>query len=155
MSATRNSVWHWLTCLTLVGATPFSTAQTRVNWINVLMFKTWYKQLINIDSSLLACAKAGISLQHNHFICRSFQPSHLFLTELKGDINMVASYYCIVPYLQHCYASQCSTRLLKVLHKCCNMDVLGVLLIYPHSPLGAPSGSCVYISQTPCRRVTI
>ena len=30
---------------------------------------------------------------------------------------------------------QCSTKLLKVLHKGCNTKVLGVLLIYPHSPL--------------------
>ena len=28
---------------------------------------------------------------------------------------------------------QCSIRLLKVLHKGCNMDMLRVLLIYPHS----------------------
>ena len=37
-----------------------------------------------------------------------------------------------------CLASyeQCSTQLLKVIHKCCNTDVLGVLLIYPHSPSG-------------------
>ena len=38
-----------------------------------------------------------------------------------------------------CLASyeQCSTLLLQMLHKCCNTDVLGVLLIYPHSPSGA------------------
>ena len=37
-----------------------------------------------------------------------------------------------------CLASyeQCSTGLLKVLHKGCNMEVLWVLLIYPHSPSG-------------------
>ena len=36
--------------------------------------------------------------------------------------------------------------------KCYNMAVVdGVLLIYPHSPLGVahPRESCVYISQTP------
>ena len=53
---------------------------------------------------------------------------------------MVGSYH-VVPYLQHCYASlasykHCSTQLLKMLHKCCNMDILGVLLIYLHSPSG-------------------
>ena len=30
-----------------------------------------------------------------------------------------------------------STQLLKMLHKHCNTDMLGVLLIYPHSPSGA------------------
>ena len=38
---------------------------------------------------------------------------------------------CLGKYEQSC------TRPLKVLHKCCNTDVLGVLLIYPHSPSGA------------------
>ena len=44
---------------------------------------------------------------------------------------------------------------LEVLHKYYNTDVLGVLLIYPHSPSGAvrPRESCVYISQTPRGRV--
>ena len=36
LSATRNSVWHWLTSRTSVGTTPFSTAQIRLNWINTL-----------------------------------------------------------------------------------------------------------------------
>ena len=37
---------------------------------------------------------------------------------------------CLGKYEQSC------TRPLKVLHKCCNTDVLGVLLIYPHSASG-------------------
>ena len=45
---------------------------------------------------------------------------------------MVAS-YCVVPYLQRCYAA----LVMKMLHKCCNTDILGVLLIYLHSPSGA------------------
>ena len=32
---------------------------------------------------------------------------------------------------------QCSTQLLKMLHKRCNTDMLEVLLIYPHSSSGA------------------
>ena len=56
---------------------------------------------------------------------------------LKCNTDMVVSYH-VIPYLQTllCLASykQCSTQLLKVLHKRCNMDVLGFLLIYPHSP---------------------
>ena len=48
-----------------------------------------------------------------------------------------------------CLASyvQCSTWLLKVLHKCFNTDMLGVLLIYPHSPLGTQDRA--YISIKP------
>ena len=74
--------------------------------------------------------------------CLCFQPSHLFLTELlKGDTNIVASYYQVVSTLLTmllCLASyeQCNTQLLKVLHKCCNKDVFGVLLIYPYSQSG-------------------
>ena len=48
-----------------------------------------------------------------------------------------------------CLASyeQCSTRPLKVLHKCCNTDVLGVLLIYLHPPSCARDHA--YISVKP------
>ena len=76
---------------------------------------------------------------------------------------MVASYYRVVPYLQCCHAllptsnAALVTRPLKMLHKCCDTDVLRVLLIYVSAPsLGrcAPSRSCVYISQTPRYRVT-
>ena len=42
---------------------------------------------------------------------------------------------------------QCCTLLMKVLHKYCNMDMLGILLIYPHSTSGtARPWDCVYIS---------
>ena len=56
---------------------------------------------------------------------------------------------------------QCCTRLLKVLHICCNTDVLGVLLIYPYSPSDAAHPQelclelCIYNFQTPCCSVTI
>ena len=70
---------------------------------------------------------------------------------------MVASYH-IVPYLQHYYAllvyEQCTTRLLKMLHKRCNTDMLRVLLIYPHSPLGtARPWDRAYISVKPLAAV--
>ena len=73
---------------------------------------------------------------------------------------MVASYR-VVPYLQHCHAcmgsyAQCCTQLLKVLHKCCNTDVLGVLLIYrpTHSPSDAVRPrSRTYISVKPLATV--
>ena len=43
---------------------------------------------------------------------------------------------------------------MKVLHKCCNADVLRVLLIYPHSPLGtAGPRDHVYISVEPLAAV--
>ena len=55
-----------------------------------------------------------------------------------------------------CLASyeQCSARLLKVLHKGCNTDVLGILLIYPHSPSGAARPyDRAYISVKPLAAV--
>ena len=55
-----------------------------------------------------------------------------------------------------CLASyeQCSTRLLKMLHKRCNTDMLGVLLIYPQSPLGtARPWDRAYISVKPLAAV--
>ena len=52
---------------------------------------------------------------------------------------------------------QYRAQLLKALHKGCNTDLLVVLLIYI-SILSlrcfAPLRSCLYISQTPCCRVT-
>ena len=118
------------------------------------MFKPQYKQLINMDSSLLTCAKAGLLLQHNRLICvfscRIFSERwyrygsilfpHRFL--LLAMLLCIASYEQsqIVDFTSTCpliSMEQCSTQLLKVLHKCCNMDVLGVLLIFLHSPLGA------------------
>ena len=49
---------------------------------------------------------------------------------------------------------QCSTRLLRMLHKRCNTDMLGVLLIYPHSPSGsAHPRDCAYISVKPLAAV--
>ena len=41
-----------------------------------------------------------------------------------------------------------------MLHKCCNTDVLGVLLIYPHSPSGATHPrDRAYISVKPLAAV--
>ena len=52
-----------------------------------------------------------------------------------------------------CLASY-STRLLKVLHKGCNMDILRILLIYLHSPLGTVCPrDHVYISVKPLTAV--
>ena len=63
-----------------------------------------------------------------------------------------------MPHLLYltCY-EQCSTRLVKMLHKCYNMDMLGVLLIYPHSPSGTVrprDRAYIRISQTLHCRVT-
>ena len=46
-----------------------------------------------------------------------------------------------------CLASyeQCNTQLLKTLHKRCNTDILRVLLIYLHSPLGTHMSAHCYI----------
>ena len=46
---------------------------------------------------------------------------------------------------------QCNTRQLKILHKSCNTDMLG---IYPHSPLGAARPrDRAYISVKPLAAV--
>ena len=115
------------------------------------VIKLVYEQLINVDLSPSTCAKADISLQHDRFVCVF---SHRIFSSLSFD--MVASVllpHCTLLATLLCLASyeQCSTRLLKVLHKCCNMDVLGVLLIYPHSPSGAhrPRDSAPDISVKP------
>ena len=124
------------------------------------MFKPRYKQLINVDSSLSTCAKASLSLQHNRFVRvfshRIFSSAsetwYRYGSALLPRSTLLATLLCFASY------EQCSTDLLKVLHKCCNTDVLGVLLIYPHSPLGVArprDRAYNYISQTPCCRVTI
>ena len=118
-----------------------------------------YKQLINVD---------GIELKPSN-VCksRSIVTASLFAFSaiasrfpqlLKYDTNMVASYR-VIPYLRTtllCLATykQCSTRLLKMLHKRCNTDMLRVLLIYPHSPSGAVCPrDCAYISVKPLTAV--
>ena len=65
--------------------------------------------------------------------------------------TLLATLLCLGSY------EQCCTQLLKVLHKCLNMDMLRVLLMYLHSPKAAacPWEPCVYISQTPRYRDTI
>ena len=105
------------------------------------MFKPQYKQLINVD---------GIELKPSD-VCKSryivtaslFAFSAIasrFSQLLKCDnrygsilprITLPATLLCLASY------KQCSTRLLKMLHKHCNMDMLEVLLIYLHSPSGA------------------
>ena len=82
--------------------------------------------------------------------------------------TLLATLLCLASY------EQCSTLLLKMLHKHCNTDVLGVLLIYPHSlsgtarprdhayisvkPLPAvlqPINVCMYISRYVCTYVYV
>ena len=58
---------------------------------------------------------------------------------------------CVVSYwqwLEH-YRHYRVTKLLRMLHQCCNTIVLGVLLIYVYSPSSAvhPWELCVYVSQ--------
>ena len=51
---------------------------------------------------------------------------------------------------------QCHTQSLKVFHKCCNMNMLRVLLIYLHSPSVLHTlENRLYINQTPHCCVTI
>ena len=114
------------------------------------MFKPQCKQLISVDGielkpSSLHKSRSIVTVSSFAFSAIASRFSQL----LKCDTDMVASYR-VVPYLQRCYVSLVSTWLLKMLHKCCNTDVLGVLLIYPHSPSGtACSWDCAYISVKP------
>ena len=103
------------------------------------MLKHWYKQLINMD---------GIKLEP--FNMHKSQPITIaspfvfsaivwFSQRLKCETyncsvspccTLLATLFATSNYKQYC------TQLMKVLHKFCNTDMLGVLLIYPHSPLG-------------------
>ena len=114
------------------------------------MFKHPYKQPINIDGiefelfdvhkcqpiaivSLLAFSSIMCFTQR--LKCETYNDSVSLHFTLLATLFVTGGY------------EQCCTRLLKVLHKCCNTDVLGVLLIYPHL--------CIYISQTPCYLYTV
>ena len=122
------------------------------------MFKPQYKQLINVDSSVLTCAKADLSLQHHHFV-RAF--SHRILSsDSECDTDTVASYYCIVPYLHCCYASLAMSNAAHDYWKCyinvVTRTCSGFYWYICTLPRGfTPSGWCIYISQTPPCRVTI
>ena len=99
---------------------------------------------IESNSSLLMCIIAYKLIA----LSFAFSPIVSFPLLLKCETDMVVS-YCIVPYLLWCYAwvvtnNASRTQLLKMLHKCYNMEMLGVLLIYSHAT--HPQESCIYIS---------
>ena len=106
------------------------------------MFNPWYKQLANQRGFKPSNVRKSQSITTAWSF--AFSTIASFPQLLKGDTDLVASYYRIVHCTLLlatllCLASheQCSTWWLKVLHKHCNMDVLGVLPICPHSPSGA------------------
>ena len=118
------------------------------------MFKPRYEQLINVDSNLSTYTKASLLLQHNRFICILSFPHwaserwYWYSSILLLRSTLLAMLLWLASY------KQCSTRLLKVLHKCCNTDMLGALLIYLHSPLGtACPWDRAYISVKPLTAV--
>ena len=135
-------------------ATPFSTAGLNTFKLN-RRAKCYnnYLAWIESNSSFPTCTKASYKHRYAISLSLDFLAILLFPQLLRCKTDMVA--------LQRCYAwvftSSGCTQLLKALHKCYNTDVLGVLLIYPHSPSSAarPRESCMYISQTPCWCVTI
>ena len=118
------------------------------------MFKRQYKQLIDVDEIELKPS----DLRKSRYIVTASSRfafsavASRFPQLLKCDnrygsilprITLLATLLCLASY------EQCSTRLLKMLHKHCNTDMLGVLLIYPHSPLGAAClWDCAYIYQS-------
>ena len=99
------------------------------------MFKLQYKHLINMDGIKLKPSDVCKSQSIVTLFAVSAVASH-FLKLLKCNTilphsTLLATMLCLTSY------EQCSTRPLKMLHKCCNTDVLRVLLICPHSSLGA------------------
>ena len=69
------------------------------------MFKPQYKQLINMDGIELKPSdvhKSQSIVTASLFAFSAVAPC--FAKLLKCNTDMVAS-YCLVPYLQHCYAS--------------------------------------------------
>ena len=104
------------------------------------MFNPQYRQQINVNGIELkpSDARKIQSIATALLFVFSAIASH-FPQLLKRDTDMVTS-YLIVPYLQRCYALLVTSNAVhhywKVLHKGFNMDVLGVLPIHLHSPLG-------------------
>ena len=106
------------------------------------MFKPQYKQLINVDGIELKPSDVRKS-RYIVLASSSFAFSAVasrFPQLLKCDnryssvvprSTLLATLLCLASY------KQCSTQLLKMLHTRCNTDMLRVLLIYPHPPLGA------------------
>ena len=115
------------------------------------MFKPQYKQLINVDGIELKLSGVRKSLSITTASSFAFSAiTSCFPQLLKRDTDMVVS-YCVASYLQCCCAllvmSNAVHNYWKVLHKDCNTDMLGVLLIYLHSPSGtACPRDCAYIS---------
>ena len=127
--ATRNLVWHWPTSCILVGITPFQHCSNT--------FK------LNKHAKVAFSAIAS-----------------RFPQLLERDTDMVAS-YCVELYLQHCYALLVTSNPVhnycKVLHKGCNTDVLGVLLIYLYSPSSAVhpwDHACISVKPLSCHVTT-
>ena len=126
------------------------------------MFKPYYKQLINVDRIELKPSDVCKSRCESQSIVTASSitfsaVASRFPQLLKCDTDMLAS-YCVVPYLQCCYASLFMSSAVHdyslMLHKRCNTDMLGVLLIYQHSPSGAVRPrDCAYISVKPLTAV--
>ena len=95
----------------------------------------------------------SISLQH---YCVRYQPLACLFLSFR-DMRLIWQHLniqcltCSIVVPGYSY-EQCCAQLLKVLHKCCNTDVLGVLVIYLHYPSGT-LGSCAYISVKPLAAV--
>ena len=118
------------------------------------MFKPQYKQLVNMDGIELKPSdvrKSQYIVTASSFafsVVASRFPQLLKCDNQYGSIlpriTLLATLLCLASY------EQCSTRLLKMLHKRCNTDKLGVLLIHPPSPSGtACPRDRAYISVKP------
>ena len=118
------------------------------------MLKCRYKQLINCNMDGIELEPFNVHKSQPIAIVSSFAFSATvcFSQHLKRETcNGSVSPRCTLLAMLFATGSfeQCCIRLIKVLHKFCNTDMLRVLLIYryPHSPLGAARPrDCVYIS---------
>ena len=103
------------------------------------MFKPQYKQLVNMDGIEL---KPSDVRKSRSIVTASFAFSAVASLYSTSEmwyryISILLRNTLLATLLFLSSYEQWSTWLQKMLHKRCNMDVLGVLLIYPHSPSGA------------------
>ena len=72
---------------------------------------------------------------YGYNIIEAFSTIASFPQLLKCDIDMVVSYHGVAP-TSTAMSNAVHQYWKCYVHKCCNTDVLGVLPIYQHSPLG-------------------
>ena len=90
----------------------------------------------NVCHSLYKLIALSLVFFNHHVFSSAYETRYQYGRVLPHS-SLLALLLCLGGYEQGCI------QLLKVLHKCCNMDMLRVLLIYPLSPSGT---SCIYVT---------